>query len=108
MTETSASGSRPHWRERLRVIIFEADTPAGKAFDVLLLVAILMSVSVVMAESVSSLRARFGTSVLPAWRSLSASWRSSRSASCDGSWNTCRNFEPSFRCNHSADGMLRS
>ncbi|MFH1302579.1 MAG: ion transporter, partial [Planctomycetota bacterium] len=29
------------WRERLYEIIFEADTPAGKTFDVLLLIAIL-------------------------------------------------------------------
>jgi voltage-gated potassium channel len=43
-------------RERLRQIIFEADTPAGKAFDVALLVAILSSVLVVMLESVASLR----------------------------------------------------
>lgn len=39
---------------------FEADTPAGKAFDVLLLVAIVLSVTVVKAESVASLRERFG------------------------------------------------
>jgi len=44
------------WRERLRVIIFEADTPAGKAFDVGLFVAIVLSVSAVMAESVSWIR----------------------------------------------------
>ncbi|QDU81173.1 Cyclic nucleotide-gated potassium channel [Polystyrenella longa] len=42
------------WRERWYEIIFEADTPAGKLFDVLLLIAILLSVFVVMLESVSS------------------------------------------------------
>jgi voltage-gated potassium channel len=36
------------WRERWYEIIFEADTPAGKLFDVLLLIAILLSVLVVM------------------------------------------------------------
>ncbi len=44
------------WRERWYEIIFEADTPAGKLFDVLLLIAILLSVLVVMVESVDSVR----------------------------------------------------
>ena len=35
-------------RERVRIIIHEADTPAGKAFDVALILAILASVGVVM------------------------------------------------------------
>lgn len=42
------------WRKRLYIIIFEADTPAGKTFDIILLVAILLSVLIVMLESVSS------------------------------------------------------
>ena len=44
------------WRERWYEIIFEADTPAGKLFDVLLLIAILLSVVVVMCESVDRIR----------------------------------------------------
>jgi len=48
------------WRQKLHEIIFEADTPAGKAFDVLLIIAILTSVLVVMLESVGSIDARFG------------------------------------------------
>jgi voltage-gated potassium channel len=48
------------WRERLRVIIFEADTPAGKAFDVGLLVAILASVVAVMLDSVATIRSQYG------------------------------------------------
>lgn len=47
------------WRDRWHEIIFEADTPEGKAFDVLLLVAILLSVLVVMCESVESIRANY-------------------------------------------------
>jgi voltage-gated potassium channel len=39
-------------RRRLFVVIFEADTPAGKAFDVGLLIAILASIVVVMLETV--------------------------------------------------------
>jgi len=48
------------WRRRLYVIIFEADTRAGRLFDVLLIVAILASVLVVMIDSVESVRARHG------------------------------------------------
>jgi len=47
-------------RRRLRIIIFEADTPAGKAFDVTLLGAIVLSVIAVMLESVTSVTLRFG------------------------------------------------
>ena len=39
-------------RNRLHEIIFEADTPAGKAFDVALLWLIVLSVLTVVAESV--------------------------------------------------------
>jgi voltage-gated potassium channel len=46
-------------RERIHEIIFEADTRAGKAFDIALLVAIILSVIIVMLESVRSLDARF-------------------------------------------------
>lgn len=46
-------------RKRIHEIIFEADTRAGKAFDIALLVAIIMSVLVVMLESVRSLDKKF-------------------------------------------------
>ncbi len=48
------------WREKLHEIIFEAETPGGKAFDVALLLAIVLSVVAVMLESVASVRARYG------------------------------------------------
>jgi len=47
-------------RRTLYEIIFRADTPAGKAFDVILLVAIVCSVGVVMLESVAGIGIRFG------------------------------------------------
>ncbi len=47
-------------REKLHEIIFEADTPAGKWFDVFLLIAILISVLVVMLESTPSYGRRYG------------------------------------------------
>jgi voltage-gated potassium channel len=45
------------WRRRLYAVIFEADTPAGKTFDVSLLVVIISSIVVVCLESVDSIRA---------------------------------------------------
>jgi len=47
-------------RARLHEIIFEADTPSGKAFDVALLLAIAASVAAVMLESVAPIRERYG------------------------------------------------
>ena len=47
-------------RRRLYEVIFESDTPAGKAFDVLLIGAILLSVAAVMAESINWARVRYG------------------------------------------------
>ncbi|UII23129.1 ion transporter [Fulvivirga ligni] len=48
------------WRYKLHEIIFEADTFWGKAFDVTLLVAILLSVLAVMLESVAHIKAEHG------------------------------------------------
>ncbi|MCA9017732.1 MAG: ion transporter, partial [Planctomycetaceae bacterium] len=48
------------WREHMYEIIFEADTPAGKLFDVVLLIAILVSILVIMLESVKSFDAKYG------------------------------------------------
>jgi voltage-gated potassium channel len=47
-------------RQRLHEIVFEANTPAGRAFDLLLLLAILSSVLVVALESVAHIRAASG------------------------------------------------
>ena len=49
-----------HWRKRLFVIIFGTETPAGKAFDVALLWAILLSILAVMLESVNTIEMRYG------------------------------------------------
>ena len=48
-------------RARLHEIIFEADTPAGKFYDVSLILAIAISVIVVMLDSVSSIKKTHGT-----------------------------------------------
>lgn len=47
-------------RKRLYSIIFEADTWEGKFFDVLLIVCILLSVLVVMLDSVQSINEHWG------------------------------------------------
>jgi voltage-gated potassium channel len=47
------------WKRRLYCIIFESKTPGGKAFDVSLLIAIGLSVTVVMLESVKSVQAEY-------------------------------------------------
>ena len=48
------------WRLRLYTIIFEADTRAGRAFDLALIWFILASVAVVVLDSFESLHARWG------------------------------------------------
>lgn len=59
-TPSVAAHSRPRWRARLHEIIFESDTAAGRAFDIALLVAILLSVAAVMLESVADIRREHG------------------------------------------------
>ena len=48
-------------KDRLHEIIFEADTPAGKAFDIVLITSIIMSVIAVLLDSVQTVHARYGT-----------------------------------------------
>lgn len=47
-------------KERLYHIIFEADTPEGKRFDVILLGMIISSVVIVMLDSVPALQEKYG------------------------------------------------
>jgi voltage-gated potassium channel len=46
--------------KKIHEVIFEADTPMGKLFDVILLIAILLSVGVVMLESVPGISLEYG------------------------------------------------
>lgn len=48
-------------KKRIFEIIFEADTRAGKVFDILLLIIISLSVIVVMLDSVSYIHLKYGT-----------------------------------------------
>lgn len=48
-----------HWKDKWYEIVFEADTPAGKAFDISLLILIVLSTIIIMAESVPSMSAAY-------------------------------------------------
>lgn len=51
-------------RERINSIIFETDTPAGKAFDVCLIFFILFSVLLVMLDSIPGIHDDWGVWLL--------------------------------------------
>ncbi len=60
MTQAPAVPRHRSLRARLHEVVFKADTPAGTAFDVVLILSILASVVVVMLDSVETAHARFG------------------------------------------------
>ncbi|MDX1471657.1 MAG: ion transporter [Flavobacteriaceae bacterium] len=49
------------WQFKLHEIIYEADTPAGKLFDIVLFIAIIFSIILVMLESVPAIDAKLHT-----------------------------------------------
>lgn len=51
---------KSRWKDRIHEIIFEADTPEGKWFDIILLVLILGSVMVVLVDSVPWIHDQYG------------------------------------------------
>ncbi len=53
-----------NWKEKLHEVIYEADTPAGKAFDIALIIVILFSVILVMLESVASIDQQYHDQLL--------------------------------------------
>ena len=55
----SKQKSNSGWRNQLHEIIYEADTPAGKFFDLSLLVVILLSIVLVMLESIESIGTKY-------------------------------------------------
>ncbi len=58
----------PDWKHKLHEVIYEADTPAGKVFDIAILIVIAISVALVMMESVQSLLTKY------AWEFYVAEW----------------------------------
>lgn len=53
-------GKVGRWRERVFTVVFEAETKAGKLFEITLIVLILTSIAVVILESMPDMHARFG------------------------------------------------
>lgn len=49
------------WREKIHEVIFEADTFAGKTFDVALIITIFLSVFAVMLDSVKVISIQYGS-----------------------------------------------
>ncbi|WP_299432631.1 ion transporter [uncultured Maribacter sp.] len=47
------------WKNRIHEIIYEADTPMGKWFDIILFILIIISVILVMLESVKEIDAKY-------------------------------------------------
>ncbi len=60
MQKPEKSPTLSPWQLKLQEIIFEADTEAGKAFDVALILCIVMSVLAVMVGSVKSIGESYG------------------------------------------------
>ena len=59
MPETKTEKKLSPWQRKIHEIIFEADTPAGKWFDIILILFIGLSVIAVMMDSVQSLKAKY-------------------------------------------------
>lgn len=57
---------KPHknWKNRLHEIMYEADTPLGKWFDISLFVLIIISVVLVMLESVKEIESQYSSILL--------------------------------------------
>jgi len=58
--EASDTSKLKNWQIKLHTVIYESDTPAGKAFDVFLLIMIFLSVIIVMLDSVAIYHIRYG------------------------------------------------
>lgn len=48
-------------KQTIHEVIFEAETPSGKFFDIILMIAIILSVIIVLLDSVPSLNQTYGT-----------------------------------------------
>ncbi len=60
MGSSSVDQSCRNWRSHLYEVIFGTDTPSGKIFDVLLIWSIIISIVIVILESVHSIRIVYG------------------------------------------------
>jgi voltage-gated potassium channel len=60
MSENNVQSRYSRFKAKTHEVIFEADTPSGKFFDVVLIALIVMSVATVMLDSVDSYRNTYG------------------------------------------------
>ena len=60
MIHNTTKNTTRNWKFILHEIIFEADTKAGKWFDVILILCIILSVFIVMLDSVASIKKEYG------------------------------------------------
>ena len=60
MIRKATKKTNRNWRIILHEVIFEADTKPGKWFDVILIISIILSVFVVMLDSVASIKKEYG------------------------------------------------
>jgi len=68
MSKADNRADWPVWEQRMHEIVFEADTPKGKLFDIVLLIAIMLSICAVMAETVPELNERYH------WQLVALEW----------------------------------
>lgn len=61
MTDTPPE---PELKRKLRIIIFGTETPAGRWFDISLIICIILSVALVFLDTVADIHARFGHIIL--------------------------------------------
>lgn len=60
MAISGLTPAKQPWRSKLHEVIFEADTPAGRHFDLILILSIAISVAAVLLDSVASIQSRWG------------------------------------------------
>jgi voltage-gated potassium channel len=56
------------WQRRLNAIIFRTDTAAGRAFDIVVMIGIALSVAALVLESIPSIGSRY------AWQLRAVEW----------------------------------
>ncbi len=62
--KTKNNNNLKPWQNKMHEVIYEAHTPAGKLFDIVLLIMIIFSVAAVMLESVPSIFKKYGEELI--------------------------------------------
>ena len=53
------AAQRTRWKHKLHEILYEADTPSGKIFNIALFIVIIASIIFVMLESIESIDSKY-------------------------------------------------